>query len=262
MYVFFLVVFAFFGLIIGSFLNVVIFRFNSTKSLGGRSQCLTCRTTLHWYDLIPVFSYIFLKGRCRGCKTRISIQYPAVELLTALLFAALYSKFSLFFFISLPQFSVLFAYYAAIFALLVVVTVYDIRHKIIPDRLSLIFGILAFFGLFFIKGSFVMLHWPVAADFLSGLVVSVPFALLWFVSGGRWMGLGDAKLAVGLGFLLGMSNMLFATMIAFWSGAIVGLALVGFRKLAGLKSEIPFAPFLVFGTVVAFFFGSSINLFF
>ncbi len=260
--VFFLLFFAVLGLIIGSFLNVVIFRFNSTKSLGGRSQCLTCSRPLLWYDLIPVFSYVFLRGRCRGCKTRISMQYPLVEFATAFLFAGLYWKFNLFFFIDLFHFSFLFTYYAAAFSLLLVITVYDIRHKIIPDRLSLIFGVLALVGLFFIKGSFVFLHWPQVSDIVSGLIVSVPFALMWLISSGRWMGLGDAKLAIGLGLLLGVSNMLFATMLAFWFGALIGLALVGFRKLSGLKSEIPFAPFLVAGTIIAFFFGTSINLFF
>ena len=87
-------IFFIFGLIIGSFLNVVIARFNSSKSLGGRSACMSCESTLKWYDLVPLFSFLALKGRCRTCKTRISFMYPAVEFLTGIIFTTLFLKFS------------------------------------------------------------------------------------------------------------------------------------------------------------------------
>ncbi|MFA5770995.1 MAG: prepilin peptidase, partial [Patescibacteria group bacterium] len=92
------IIFFIFGLIIGSFLNVIIFRFNTHRSFGGRSGCMTCQKQLRWYELIPLFSYLGLKGRCSGCKTKISKQYFWVELLTGIIFAGLFLKFQNVFF--------------------------------------------------------------------------------------------------------------------------------------------------------------------
>src|ERR1035437_5647474 len=147
------IIFFVFGLIIGSFLNVVILRLNTQKSLGGRSACMSCMNKLSWYELIPVFSYLGLRGRCRNCKTKISIQYPLVELATGLIFGLLFLKFQDVFFLDTFSFSFTYAYYAFMFSLLVVVATYDLKHKIIPDSLSMAFGILAFLGLFFFSNS-------------------------------------------------------------------------------------------------------------
>ena len=253
------------GLIIGSFLNVVIFRLNTERSFGGRSGCLACQNQLAWYELIPVFSFLGLRGRCRNCKTKISFQYPLVELLTGLIFALLFLKFQDIFFFNTLVFSFTYAYYTAVFSLLLVIAVYDLKHKIIPDILSLVLGILAFVGLFFFRAaagqidssSFAVFypHLPSTLEFLSGLLIATPFALFWLVSSGRWMGLGDAKLAVGLGWLLGLSRILSGVVVAFWLGAIVGIVLVIFSKRKyGMKSEIPFAPYLVLGALLAFLF--------
>jgi len=246
-----------FGLIIGSFLNVVILRLNTEKSFGGRSACMVCQNQLAWYELIPVISFFALRGRCRTCQTRISIQYPFVELVTGLVFAGLFLKFQDIFFTSTLTFTATYAYYAVMFSLLIIIAVYDLRHKIIPDALALVFGTLAFIGLFFFSGSGFTgfsLHIPTLADFLSGIYIAAPFALIWLLSGGKWMGLGDAKLAIGLGWLLGFSRALSGVVIAFWSGAIIGIILIIFSKRHKMKSEIPFAPFLVLGAVVAFIF--------
>ena len=136
------------GLIIGSFLNVVIARYNTQKNFGGRSACMSCENKLCWYELIPLFSFFALRGRCRSCKTKISTQYPLVELGTGLLFALLFLKFQNVFFFSTIDFAISYALYATMFSLLVVIAVYDLKHKIIPDTLSLVFGVLAFLGLF------------------------------------------------------------------------------------------------------------------
>ncbi len=244
------------GFIVGSFLNVVIYRLNTKKTLGGRSMCLSCSTTLRWYDLIPVISYVSLWGRCRSCKSKISFQYPLVEFGTGALFGLLFLKLSFLLSLDAYMFVVNYVYYASLAALLVIITVYDIRHKIIPDRLSFIFGLLAFLGVFFIDSGLVFFHWPVLADLISGFALSLPLAFLWVVSRGRWMGLGDAKLAVGLGFMLGLAKLIPATLISFWSGAIYGILLMLLGK-ASPRSEIPFAPFLILGTLVAFFFDLS-----
>src|ERR1700748_3830531 len=98
MITFLTIVFLGLGLIIGSFLNVVIFRLNTERSFGGRSACMVCRNKLAWYDLIPVFSFLFLLGRCRNCKTKISVQYPLVELGAGIIFALLFLKFQDLFF--------------------------------------------------------------------------------------------------------------------------------------------------------------------
>lgn len=256
-------IFFFFGLIIGSFLNVVITRYHTQKSFGGRSACMSCQNKLCWYELIPLFSFAALRGRCKNCKTKISIQYPLIEFATGLIFTALFLKFQDYFFLTPFIFAITYAYYAIMFSLLVVVAAYDLRHKIIPDALSFIFGTLAFVGLFFfpatagqVNNNFSSFypHLPSILEFLSGLFIGLPFALFWSVSAGAWMGLGDAKLALGLGWLLGFSKALSAVVVAFWTGAIIGLGLIIFRKGYGMKSEIPFALYLVFGALLAFLF--------
>ncbi len=242
------IIFAGLGLIIGSFLNVVILRLNTQKTLGGRSACMSCRSTLSWYELIPVFSYLGLGGKCKSCKSRISMQYPLVELLTGLVFMLLFLKLENLFFYDILNFSVTYAYYALMCSLLVVIAVYDIKHKIIPDILSFVIGVLGFVGIFLFDYGTLSVHTPRLLDFLAGFVVSVPFALLWLLSRGRWMGLGDGKLLVGLGFLLGMLGVLSAVIFAFWAGGIIGIILLAFSKKYGRKSEVPFAPFLILGT--------------
>ena len=254
MFCFFLIDFFVLGLIIGSFLNVVILRFNTERSLGGRSGCMSCMNKLTWYELIPVFSFLGLRGRCKNCKTKISIQYPLVEFITGLIFAFLFLKFQDVFSVNAFIFSFTYIYYAVAFSLLIVISTYDLKHKIIPDSLALVLGILALLGLFLFKASYYYPHLPSILEFLSGLLIATPFALFWLVSSGRWMGLGDAKLAISLGWLLGFSLALSGVVVAFWIGAIVGLSMVIFSKKYKMKSEIPFAPYLVLGTLLAFLF--------
>jgi leader peptidase (prepilin peptidase)/N-methyltransferase len=247
------------GLLIGSFLNVVIYRYNTHKSLGGRSSCMVCQNKLSWYELFPVFSFLGLRGRCRNCKTKISLQYPLVELVTGLIFLGLFLKFQNLFYLDTLSFAITFAYYAAMFSLLVVISVYDLKHKIIPDMLSIILGIGAFMGLFLFSGYGFNPHMPSIWDFSSGVVVALPFALIWLVSRGKWMGLGDAKLVVGIGWLIGIGRVLSGVVLSFWSGALIGLLLIFLSKKHSVKSEIPFAPFLVLGALLAFIF--EIHLF-
>lgn len=256
-------IFFVFGLIIGSFLNVVILRLNTKRSLRGRSSCLSCQKGLLWYELVPIVSFFTLRGRCKSCKTKISIQYPLVEFATGLIFAALFFKFQDIFFINTLIFLFAYVYYAFLFSLLIVIATYDFRHKIIPDTLSFVFGIFSFVGLFYFSNNYGFLnfypHLPSVLDFSSGLLLASPFALFWLISKGAWMGLGDAKLALGVGWLLSFFMALSALVVAFWSGAVVGLILVIFSKKYGMKSEIPFAPYLVFGAFVAFIL--ELNLF-
>jgi leader peptidase (prepilin peptidase)/N-methyltransferase len=175
-------------------------------------------------------------------------------LITGLILATLFLKFQDLFLLNTLIFSFTYAYYAAAFSLLVVIAVYDLRHKIIPDALSFALGILGFVGLFFFNSYGFHPHIPSILEFLSGLLIALPLYLFWLVSSGTWMGLGDAKLTIGLGWLLGLSRALSGLVVAFWIGAIVGLSLVIFSKKHGMKSEIPFAPYLILGTLLAFLF--------
>ena len=261
-----------FGLIIGSFLNVVSLRYNTGVTLGGRSRCFSCNKHLRWYELIPVLSYVALRGRCSACHSRISPQYPLVELLTGILFAGVYLKFGALLLIG-PLSIAFLAYYLMVICLLVVILVYDIRHKMIPDGLVYTFILLGLLKMLFTL-SLAAFAYPNLLDLLAGPILFLPFFLLWYFSKGTWMGFGDGKLAWGIGWFLGLSAGGSAIALGFWTGAIVGVVLLAVgkflraRKLTrrfpgiaalGLRSEVPFAPFLILGTLLVFFF--SFNFF-
>ncbi len=248
----FLLFFSILGLIVGSFLNVLICRFNTGQSLKGRSMCMSCQHGLCWYELVPLFSFLALKGRCRVCKTRISKMYPIVESVTAVIFIALFLKFQDLILIDPSIFVYSYLYYSVLFSILIIIAFYDLRHKIIPDSLSFTLGVLSFMGLFFFNGYGFGVHMPSLLEFFSGFLVATPFFLCWLLSKGTWMGLGDAKLMVGLTYLVGLSRVFFGIVLAFWTGALFGVLLLMFSKKYGMKSEVPFAPFLVFGIIVAF----------
>ncbi len=241
-----------FGLIIGSFLNVVIYRHNTGKTLGGRSACMSCLHKLRFWELVPVFSFIFLGGRCGKCKIKLSAQYPLVELMAGVISASVFLYFQEIFFVDTGAFFAPYFFYTLSYLLLLVIAVYDIRHKIIPDNLVVIFGTCAFLALFLFKNFSLSLHIPSLFEILSGPLVALPFALLWFFSRGEWMGFGDAKLAIGLGWLLPIGQALSGVVVSFWIGAIFGVFLLALKPRFGLKSEIPFAPFLVLGSFLAF----------
>ncbi len=261
-----------FGAIVGSFLNVVILRFNSGKTILGRSGCFSCGKTLEWHELIPVFSYLFLQGKCSRCKSRISIQYPLVELANGLLFTFLFFRVLESFPILNSSFVILIFLEYLIWTSLVVIFVYDIHHKIIPDLFSGLFFAgalgLVLFGFYESHNLATLIHQGEAMLILGGF-----FFALWFASSGRWMGFGDVKLALGIGLYLGISRGLSAIAFAFWIGAgsaLLRMAYVWIRVRMGtnqlssgvntltMKSEVPFAPFLIVGTFLALALGSDI----
>ena len=128
------------GTIIGSFLNVVIYRFNTGKTIvKGRSICMTCNRELRWYELIPLFSFLIQKGKCRRCAIKISHQYPLVEFLTGIIFVLIAHRFLSILYVSLGLYLFFLIFFVFIFSLLIVISVYDLRHKIIPDKLSYLF---------------------------------------------------------------------------------------------------------------------------
>lgn len=245
------------GLIIGSFLNVVVIR-KGALALSGRSVCLSCSTQIRWYDNVPVLSWFVLRGRCRDCGSRISMQYPIVEAVTGIVFGLLAYGLTqglpnvlqtLSIITILPQ--------AILAALLLAIAVYDARHTIIPDAWVYAFDVLAF-----VLG--IWMHPTLWYLFvLAGITTALPLFTLWVISRGAWMGLGDVKLAIGMGFFLGPLFGIVAVFLAFIIGAVVSLLVLlplpyyvalYKRGIAGLghtrahftmKSEVPFGPFLV-----------------
>ncbi|MDD5032749.1 MAG: prepilin peptidase [Candidatus Pacebacteria bacterium] len=241
-----------FGSVIGSFLNVLILRRGTGEGVfWGNSKCFSCGKKLKWKELFPIFSFLAQKGKCRGCKSKISWQYPILETITGLLFLLIFNfKFLIF-----NQFSnfhllgiVFFLW--LIVSILIVIAVYDFLHFIIPNGYVWFFNALAFnYMIYFSSFSLYDFLLDLSAGFLFGGF----FAVLWFLSKGKWMGFGDAKLALGLGWFLGFEKVFFGFLFAFWVGSIIGLLLISLKKGYGLKSKIPFGPFLVFGSLLAFF---------
>ncbi len=241
------------GLIVGSFLNVVVLRYGTGLSVvRGRSRCFSCDHVLTVRDLVPLFSYLLSMGRCRYCGSRISLQYPLVELSTAILWTLVimwYAPLVL----NVPTMLSITGLLIFV-SLCVAIAVYDLRHKLIPDVFSYT---AAGAALVYVVGYMdpMILFWHLVAATGAFLF----FYVLWRVSSGTWMGLGDGKLAISTGLLLGPSGALAALLFAFWSGAIISLVIIIVRRLAGapstvtMKSEIPFAPFIIVGTLVCLF---------
>jgi leader peptidase (prepilin peptidase) / N-methyltransferase len=256
---FFFVTFIF-GAIIGSFLDVVAYRLHTGKSLNGRSHCLSCGMTLRWYELIPVVSFLALRATCRTCKARIPLRCFLMEVITGLTFLLMYYLHG--------DDVVLLVTYFGIAALLILIVAYDLRHTIIPDELVL--ALLAF-SLGVVTYAALMGEGqlgPVLSHVAAGLAGGAFLGSFWLISGGKWMGLGDAKLMVPLGILLGPWGTFGMLVLSFWIGAAISLALILVEKLfregttrvsffgapLKIRSEIPFAPFLVLGFSLVHFF--------
>ncbi|MFA6050813.1 MAG: prepilin peptidase [Candidatus Paceibacterota bacterium] len=248
-----------FGTIIGSFLNVVILRYKTGRTVGGRSFCFSCGNILHALELVPLFSFLALRGKCRTCKTPLSWQYPLVELITGGVFFLIFEKAA---FEGL-LYTVPFLWFA--FSLLIVIAVYDAKHKIVPDLVAFIFGFSALAWLLATNEISYFASLPGLLDLLSGPIFFIPFFLLWFLSRGEWMGLGDGKLVVGLGWLLGIVEGASGIILGFWIAAGLSLLML-FAKRAfpkklpflSMRSEVPFAPFLVLGAFLAYYFSLDI----
>ncbi|MBZ9572784.1 prepilin peptidase [Patescibacteria group bacterium] len=240
---FYLIVFIF-GACVGSFLNCLIYRLREKESfLSGRSFCPKCRHKLGFFDLIPILSFIFLKGKCRYCSKRISLQYPMVEIATGGVFLLIFN---------FQNFTTT-LYLLIISCFLIIIFVYDLKHYIIPDKI--IYPAIVITFLYRVIFNFQTSN--LYSSILSALAASGFFFLIWLVSRGKWMGLGDAKLAFFMGLFLGYPQILPALFSAFLIGAIIGLGLIAFGKKS-LKSQVPFGPFLVAGSFIALFWGEQI----
>ena len=249
---------ALFGLIVGSFVNVAVLRRGLRYSFTGfnaPSRCLSCKARLRTLDLIPVLSWLMLRGRCRSCKSAISLQYPLVEGLTALCFFLLVLARP-------PIMEVLLG--LPLIALLMAISVYDMRHTVMPD--AWVWSAAALALLILASGGE-----PFVFALAAGPAIAAPLLSLWALSGGRWMGLADAKLALSIGWLLGPLGGFLALVLSFVLGALVSVGIllplpsivtvlrrwgIARGSVAGsytMKSEVPFGPFMVSACLIVWF---------
>ncbi|MCL4364433.1 prepilin peptidase [Patescibacteria group bacterium] len=242
----------FIGASIGSFLNVLIDRLPKNESINGRSHCDFCGKKLTPFDLIPIFSFIFLGGKCRFCHKKLSWQYPGIEILTGLIFLVIFnlqfpvsSEFSIYNF----QFLKLVSFWG-IASSLIVIFFSDLKYQLISDWILLSLFMFSLPAVVLTKAGLIN-------SIVSGLIVSLPIFLIYYISHERAMGLGDVYLAGIIGFLLGWKAGYLALYSAFITGAIFGLGLMIFKK-KGMKTKIAFGPFIVLGTFLMMFWGERI----
>lgn len=276
-----LVIFAI-GACVGSFVNVVVARFRVLPIAKARSKCLTCNTQIEKRDLIPIFSFLLLRGRCRNCGGKFSSEYMWVEIFMgvmavmiwqiAIMSPAVVSSVSEV--LAASQYApmttmtvgasagvaaegvivywkviAMFVYYLAIFALLAVIALYDLRHKVVPMEFSgvlIVMGILASLYRVLVMGDSYI-------NLVAGVLVALPFGLIFAISKGRWVGFGDVMVYAGVGWALGLAMGATILFYSVWIGAVVAILLMMTEsKSYGLKTELPFAPFIVIAAIIVF----------
>lgn len=283
----FLILFLF-GIVIGSFLNVVTMRYEllgsilATKKIGGRSHCPQCITTLQWYELLPLFSFILQRRKCRHCDYKLSWQYPVVELITGILTAAvplfLYQRFGVLFITAsgepLGWFYALCGLWLIATYTFLVLSIIDLKYTIIPDAANILLGVLGI-GVITLKslyssvisynGSFLNNYSALAPvsesvwlqALLAAGVGAVLFGGIILLTRGRGMGLGDLKLVIPIGLLVGWPDAVLVIALSFIIGAFVSVFLMAFKRKS-FKDGVPFGPFLAVAVFVVMFFGEAI----
>lgn len=244
------------GLIIGSFLDVIVCRFHTGKSINGRSRCMSCGHTLSWYELFPLASYLILRGRCKNCNGNIPLRLLLMELVTGVLFLLTYFTATSFLSLGLAL---------TVVSLLIVIGVYDIKHMVIPHEF--VFAMLALALVLLLIQTDFKFNLPfIIAHLASAVGASLFYLSLWVVSKGKWIGLGDAKLAFPLALLLSPIGGFSMVVLSFWIGAAVSILLLLTQKILRsgkkhlpflripltMKSEVPFAPFMLLAFLAVF----------
>jgi len=254
-----------FGTTIGSFLSVIIYRMHTNKKgmLFSRSICPHCKKKLKASHLIPILSYILLRGKCGFCGKSISSHYLIIELISGLLFLATFLTFNFINVIpslvdpSILNYTIdyqmleLFIFYIVEFTFLLAILFYDLFYKIIPDRFSVPAIIIAVIGSLLLS-TVPPLDMAIGAAALGGF-----FLLQYVISKGKWVGGGDIRMGLLIGALLGWKHGVLAIMIAYILGALISLVLMA-QKKASRKTELAFGPFLIIGTLTALFFGERL----
>lgn len=239
MWLFYLYVFAL-GLIIGSFINVCALRYDTKEdAIHGRSHCPQCNHTLRYYDLIPLFSWIFLKGKCRYCKAKISIRYPLIELITAIVFVLIFNKF-------------LISYQTIIYLIIATTLIYaalvDMQIMIIPDRTHIILVICAIILILFNNTT-------LFDKLIGALIVSIPLLIIAYITKG--MGYGDVKLMASAGLILGVKGIILSIIIGSILGSIYGIIQMRTND-ANSKTEMPLGPHLIIAIIFTMLYGNTI----
>ncbi len=241
------------GAAIGSFVQVIVSRLNVAPIAKSRSKCLSCGEALRVSDLVPIFSYLFLRGKCRYCKVPFGAEALFVEIGFGIIFILLLHFMLLG--AAFPASLGWLVYYTMLFITLGVIALYDLRHTYIPTAYLLWFSALAFVLL-------VMRFQadPSATTLLGPLVVALPFLLIWMFSKGRAIGFGDVILFMAIGAFFGIEQGLAVVLVAVWLGAIIGIGVMVIQKLKGKKhsSVIPFVPFIVLAFLIVLFTDTSI----
>ena len=264
----------FLGITVGSFLNVVIMRGGRGEGTGGRSRCDACGRVLGVRELIPIVSFIFQKGRCRFCGAVLSWQYPLVECATGIAFVLAWWWLVVPVSVGLPPLAagiLALAAFAGVSAGVVII-VADLRYQIIPNGAVVVVLLIGVLVSGWGRGIGIG-HPPpgadvpafgasaVLADGAAAILLAGLLALLWLFSRGQWMGLGDAKLVLATSLVTGFPRSLVAFLLSFWLGGIVGAVLLLWGD-RGLKSRIPFGPFIIAGVALAYFFSDAFLAFF
>ena len=230
-----------YGLFIGSFLNVCIYRIPEGKSVvSPPSSCGNCGHRLSFLDMIPVLNYFLYKGKCRYCGTYFSIQYPLIELLNGILYVLVFMNYGL---------SLYFVLYAGIASLLIVISIIDLSTETIPDGLNLVGGIfIVLLGIYLFRGDYIYHLYGFLFGFLFFLIIAIIT---------NAMGGGDIKLMGVLGLLFGLEGIIFTTILSFIYGAVISTGLIISGK-AGRKDFIPFGPFISLAALTYILVGDNI----
>lgn len=252
-----------FGAIIGSFASVLVCRMHTGTSLNKRSHCLSCGRTLTWYELVPVLSFLTLRGRCRTCTACI----PRRDFLFEVLSGAMYVGI-----VWIAPDMIAVVLFAFLGTTLLITATYDWYHLIVPEETI----VAALFGAFsFLVYRVIVLGdplWVIPTAIAAGIAAWLAYAALWYVSKGRWIGFGDAKLAFPLGMAVGLAGIFSMVVLSFWIGAVITVVAMGVQSLIRggqrallfrgtplrMKSEVPFAPFLILAFVMVFAFGIDV----
>lgn len=251
------IIFFVLGLCFGSFVNMLIYRTAIDYKLENkkfkvreekRSFCDYCGRQLKWYENIPVFSWLFLKGKTKCCHKKLPLSYPVVELMMGILFLIFNFKFEIF--NQIQSFNFQFLIGLVVIVLLVFSAVFDFKYMILPDFSTVILIIIALAGVFFDEKN--IIPYMLSAAAASGFLL-----ILNLITRGQGMGMGDVKLAIFMGLFLGPEKTILALYMAFIVGAIWGIIFMIFKK-ANRKSQIPFGPFMIFGFLISWWFGNFI----
>lgn len=258
------------GLIFGSFLNALEYRITEEKSMGGRSFCPNCKHQLNFLDLIPVVSWLMLFGKCRYCNKKISFQYPLLEVLTAFSFILAgiqtdliksLNDYLVTLTIDVSYLQIIeFVLLSIIYFLFILIALHDAKTKYVLSLYTYAALIFAFvYQMVTYTGNWdIVILWEYLLPiFIAALIPASFFFALSFGSKGKWMGAGDAEIALSIGALLGITLILPAYYFAFIVGAAWSLVLIANKK-AKMKSEVPLGPFLISGAFFAIIFGQQI----